>query len=143
MIERLTIVAVASLLALAVYMAWRLWQQRRLRTLQAISAPVHLPPGVAGGKPAVLYFTTAECAQCRLQQTPILAQLQAGVDVAVHRLDAIEQQALAQIYGIMTVPTTVILDTQLRPVAINHGVTPLQKLRSQIGATADLPPALF
>jgi hypothetical protein len=60
-----------------------------------------------------------------LQQTPILAQLQNKVDVAVHKLDAIEQEALAQLYGIMTVPTTVVLDAQLRPVAINHGVVPL------------------
>ena len=94
------------------------------------------------GKPAVLYFTTDECAQCRLQQAPILAQLQARVDVAVHKLDAIEQEALAQLYGIMTVPTTVVLDTQLRPVAINHGVTPLQKLQAQIGATGGQPPAV-
>jgi len=96
---------------------------------------------VTGGKPAVLYFTTAECAQCRLQQTPILAQLQAKVDVAVHKLDAIEQAALAQVYGIMTVPTTVVLDTQLRPVAINHGVTPLQKLQAQISASESQPSA--
>ena len=141
MLERLIIVVIGVAVALAVYAAWRFWQQRRLHALQVITAPVHLPATVTGGKPAVLYFTTADCAQCRLQQTPILAQLQAKVDVAVHKLDAIEQEALAQLYGIMTVPTTVVLDTQLRPVAINHGVAPLQKLQSQIGATGGQPPA--
>jgi len=141
MIERLVIVAIGALIALAAYAAWRFQQQRQLRALQVITAPVHLPATVTGGKPAVLYFTTAECAQCRLQQTPILAQLQAKVDVAVHKLDAIEQAALAQVYGIMTVPTTVVLDTQLRPVAINHGVTPLQKLQAQINASESQPSA--
>ncbi len=141
MIERLVIVAIGALIALAAYAAWRFQQQRKLRALQVITAPVHLPATVTGGKPAVLYFTTAECAQCRLQQTPILAQLQAKVDVAVHKLDAIEQAALAQVYGIMTVPTTVVLDTQLRPVAINHGVTPLQKLQAQISASESQPSA--
>ncbi len=141
MIERLVIVAIGALIALAAYAAWRFQQQRKLRALQVITAPVHLPATVTGGKPAVLYFTTAECAQCRLQQTPILAQLQAKVDVAVHKLDAIEQAALAQVYGIMTVPTTVVLDTQLRPVAINHGVTPLQKLQAQINASESQPSA--
>ena len=140
MFERLVIVAIGVAVAVVAYGAWRLWQRRRLRALQVITAPVHLPATVTGGKPAVLYFTTDDCAQCRLQQAPILAQLQARVDVAVHKLDAIEQEALAQLYGIMTVPTTVVLDTQLRPAAINHGVTPLQKLQAQIGATGGQPP---
>lgn len=132
--ERLVILGIGIVVALALYALWRLWQRRRLARLREVTAPIHVPPGVATGKPAVLYFTTAECAQCRLQQTPILAQLQNRVDVAVHKLDAIEQEALARVYGIMTVPTTVVLDPHLRPVAVNHGVAPLQKLQSQIAS---------
>ena len=130
--ERVVILAMGVAAALVVYALWWLWQRRRLSALQTVTAPIHVPAGVAGGKPTVLYFTTAECAQCRLQQTPILAQLQNKVDVAVHKLDAIEQEALARVYGIMTVPTTVVLDPQLRPVAINHGVAPLGKLQGQV-----------
>lgn len=132
MAERVVILAMVVAAALVVYALWRLWQRRRLATLRTVTAPIHVPAGVAGGKPTVLYFTTAECAQCRLQQTPILTQLQNKVDVAVHKLDAIEQEALARVYGIMTVPTTVVLDPQLRPVAINHGVAPLGKLQGQV-----------
>jgi thiol-disulfide isomerase/thioredoxin len=132
MSERVVILAVGVAAALVVYALWRLWQRRRLSTLREVTAPIHVPAGVAGGKPTVLYFTTAECAQCRLQQTPILTQLQNKVDVAVHKLDAIEQEALARVYGIMTVPTTVVLDPQLRPIAINHGVAPLGKLQGQV-----------
>jgi len=130
--ERVVILAIGIVAALVVYALWRLWQRRRLSALRTVTAPIHVTAGVAGGKPTVLYFTTAECAQCRLQQTPILAQLQNKVDVAVHKLDAIEQEALARIYGIMTVPTAVVLDPQLRPVAINHGVAPLGKLQGQV-----------
>jgi thioredoxin 1 len=132
MMERLLIVLAMGLAALMLYALWRFWQQRHLQTLRTVTAPVYLPPEVDGGRPTVLYFTTAECAQCRLQQTPILVQLQAKVDVAVHKFDAIEQEALARVYGVMTVPTTVVLDAELRPVAVNHGVTPLQKLRGQV-----------
>jgi thioredoxin 1 len=135
MSERFVILAVAIAAALLIYALWKLWQRRRLRSLREVTKPVHLPPDVTAGKPTVLYFTTSDCAQCRYQQTPILTQLQARVDVAVHRLDAIEQQALAKVYGIMTVPTTVVLDPELRPVAINHGVTPLQKLHGQVAPT--------
>lgn len=132
MLERLLIVFAVALTAALLYGLWRIWQHRRLRKLRGVTAPVHLPPGVAGGKPTVLYFSTSECAQCRLQQTPILTQLQAKFDVAVHQIDALEQQTLANFYGIMTVPTTVVLDAELRPVAINHGVAPLQKLQRQV-----------
>jgi len=135
MAERVVILAMVVAAALVVYALWRLWQRRRLATLRTVTAPIHVPAGVAGGKPTVLYFTTAECAQCRLQQTPILTQLQNKVDVVVHKLDAIEQEALARVYGIMTVPTTVVLDPQLRPVAINHGVAPLGKLQGQVAGT--------
>ena len=132
MVERLVVVGIGVLVALAAYGAWRWWQAQRLQTLATAVRPAPLPAGVDGSKPAVLYFTTADCAQCRLQQTPILAQLQNQVDVVVHRLDAIEQEALARFYGIMTVPTTVVLDQRLQPVAVNHGVAPLQKLQAQV-----------
>lgn len=135
--ERLMMVALGVVALLALYALWRLWQRRRLSALQRLTAPIHLPPGVAGGKPTVLYFTTAECARCHLQQTPILAQLQTKVDVAIHKLDAIEQETLARVYGIMTVPTTVVLDPQLRPIAVNHGVAPLHKLQGQVLASRE------
>ena len=132
MAERMIVLLVGMGLALVAYGAWRWWQQRRLQRLARTTPAVSLPAGVDGAKPAVLYFTTVDCAQCRLQQTPILAQLQNRVDVVVHKLDAIEQEALARFYGIMTVPTTVVLDQRLQPVAVNHGVAPLQKLQEQI-----------
>jgi hypothetical protein len=30
------------------------------------------------------------------------------------------------------VPATVVLDAQLKPVAVNHGLAPLVKLRAQV-----------
>jgi thiol-disulfide isomerase/thioredoxin len=132
MAERLVVVGIGVVVALAAYGAWRWWQAQRLRRLAAAEAVAPLPAEIDGSKPAVLYFTTADCAQCRLQQTPILAQLQNKVDVVVHKLDAIEQEALARFYGIMTVPTTVVLDQRRQPVAVNHGVAPLQKLQAQV-----------
>ena len=132
MLERFLILLAVIAAAAVVYTAWRVYQRRRLLAVAAHAAPPAVAQLVDGTRPAVLYFTTPECAQCRLQQTPILSQLAAKVDVAVHKLDAVEQEALARFYGIMTVPTTVVLDPQLRPVAVNHGVTPLPKLLAQV-----------
>ena len=136
MTERLVILAIGLAAGLLLCAAWRFYQQRRLANL----ATQHAPPAIAqlsdGSRPAVLYFTTPECAQCRLQQAPILTQLAARMDVAIHKLDAVEQEALARFYGIMTVPTTIVLDRQLRPVAVNHGVAPLPKLQAQLDGLA-------
>ncbi len=133
MLERILILTAVTAAAALLYALWRSRQRSRLMAVAEQVAPAEVMQLVDGKRPAVLYFTTSECAQCRLQQTPILSQLAAKVDVAVHKLDAVEQEALARFYGIMTVPTTVILDPQLRPLAVNHGVTPLPKLLAQIG----------
>ncbi len=50
----------------------------------------------------------------------------------VLKLDAVEHQRLADTYHIMTVPTTVVLDGQRRPVAINHGLATAERLLGQI-----------
>jgi thioredoxin 1 len=133
MFERFLILLAVLAVAAAAYLAWRAHQRRRLAAVAEQVAPSAVAQLVDGTRPAVLYFTTPDCAQCRLQQAPILSQLAAKVNVAVHKLDAVEQEALARFYGIMTVPTTVVLDPQLRPVAVNHGVTPLPKLLAQVG----------
>ncbi len=133
MLERFLILLAVLAVATAAYLAWRTYQRHRLAAVAEQVAPPAVAQLVDGTRPAVLYFTTPDCAQCRLQQTPILSQLAARVDVAVHKLDAVEQEALARFYGIMTVPTTVVLDPQRRPVAVNHGVTPLPKLLAQVG----------
>ena len=41
--ERLVILAVGVAAALVVYALWRLWQRRRLATLRAVTAPIHVP----------------------------------------------------------------------------------------------------
>jgi thioredoxin 1 len=130
--ERLLVLIVLAVVVAAGFGLWRVYQRRRLAGVAEQGAPAEVVGLVGGRRPAVLYFTTAECAQCRLQQTPILSQLAARVDVAVHKLDAVEQEALARFYGIMTVPTTVVLDAELRPLAVNHGVAPLPKLLAQV-----------
>jgi thioredoxin 1 len=115
----------------AAWLLLRLWQQRRLRTLAFADAPSPLD-GLLGAGPALLYFTTEDCSQCRFQQTPILTRLSATAAIPVVTLDAVQRQDLARHYGIMTVPSTVVLDSGRKPIAINHGVAPLHKLHSQV-----------
>ena len=133
MLDRFFLLLIISASLAAGWALWRLWLGQRTRRLALATVPARvaqaLPPG-----PALLYFTTESCAQCRFQQAPILAELIEQGTPPIHQLDALEHESLAQHYGIMTVPSTVLLDTAQRPVAINHGLATLSTLRAQIGS---------
>lgn len=128
MSERLLILALFGLLLGGVFALWRLSQSRRLAALARRASG----QGEAG--PAILYFTAPGCAQCRLQQTPILERLLTEVDAPVRllKVDAVAEDELARAYGILTVPTTVLLDASGRPRAINHGLATAERLRAQL-----------
>lgn len=133
MIERLSILLFAIALAGLLWVAYAGWLRIRVRRLALAALPVSLHQLVQPGRPAILYFTTDSCVQCRLQQAPALERLVAATGIAVHRVDALTQIDLTNFYGVMTVPTTVVLDPQRRPKAINYGLAPLQKLQEQVG----------
>ncbi len=128
----LTIV-IAALGTLA-FWGWNRWQLRRLSGVPAGRAPglEGLRPGVA----AVLYFTTAECTVCRTLQKPVLEQVQAalGDRVQVIEVNATEQPAVADHWGVLSVPTTFVIDPQGRPRSINHGAANQAKLTRQLAA---------
>ncbi len=133
MIERLSILLFVIALAGLLWAAYAGWLRLRLGRLADASIPAALQQLVQPGRPAILYFTTDGCVQCRLQQAPALERLVAATGIAVHQVDALTQSDLTSFYGVMTVPTTVVLDPQRRPKAINYGLAPLQKLQEQVG----------
>ncbi|MCS7222244.1 MAG: thioredoxin family protein [Anaerolineae bacterium] len=133
MIERLLILAAFALVITMIALVWRMAQRRHLAALVRRGIA---EPGAPGAErlPTILYFTTPDCAQCRLRQTPILEQLLLELDHAIvlRKVDALEREDLARRYGVLTVPTTVILDAAGRPRAINHGLATADRLRRQI-----------
>lgn len=116
------------------WVVWRLWLRYRLQRLSNQEVPEELAELVPSGQPVVLYFTSEGCVQCRLQQSPILEQFSTRADVPVLKLDAVSQAELADFYGVMTVPTTVVLGRQRQPVAVNYGLASLQQLQQQVAA---------
>jgi thiol-disulfide isomerase/thioredoxin len=136
MLERLVILGVVVLATIAIWWICCVWQRRQLGQLQEEALPSPLAHQIALGSPAVLYFTAEGCVQCKMQQTPVLERFTADTGIAVHKLDAVVQQDLAEFYNVMTVPTTVVLDRQRRPVAINYGLASLPKLCQQVEAVA-------
>jgi thioredoxin 1 len=86
------------------------------------------------GIPAILYFTTPTCVPCKTIQRPALARLQERMSdsIQVIEVDAAAHPDLADYWGVLSVPTTFIIDARGRPRRVNHGVTSAEKLHRQI-----------
>ncbi len=86
------------------------------------------------GKPAILYFTTPTCAPCKTIQRPAIQRLQEqmGDRLQIVEIDATDKPEVADEWGVLSVPTTFIIDAKGLPRHVNHGVATLEKLWQQI-----------
>ena len=86
------------------------------------------------GRPAVLYFTTPDCATCKAFQRPQLNRFSGmlGEKVQIVEIDAQSQPDLAGRWGVLSVPTTFVLDADGKPRHVNHGAISAEKLAEQI-----------
>ena len=131
--ERVLIAAVLIAAGLGAYALGTRWQVRRAGRRGEQGDPLlgALRPRV----PAIIYFWSETCAPCKLVQRPALERLQAdlGPDgVQVIAVDALERPELADGWGVLSVPTTFVLDASGRPRHVNHGVARAEQLKQQI-----------
>jgi thiol-disulfide isomerase/thioredoxin len=86
------------------------------------------------GQPAIVYFTTPSCAPCKTVQRPAIEKLKKalGERLQVFEVDASAQPELAQDWGVLSVPTTFIIDSEGTPRHVNHGVATTEKLTQQL-----------
>jgi thiol-disulfide isomerase/thioredoxin len=113
---------------LGVYWAVSRWSLSRSR--MHVQQDAFLPKG----KPAIVYFTTPTCVPCKTVQRPALQHLQeqVGEGLQVVEIDATQQPEIARRWGVVSVPTTFIIDSQGDPRHVNHGVAPYEKLLKQL-----------
>jgi len=85
-------------------------------------------------KPTIVYFTTPDCAPCKTVQRPALEKLTKLLGEKLHivEIDAAEHPDLAKTWGVMSVPTTFLLDSRGEARYVNNGVTRAEKLMEQI-----------
>ena len=85
-------------------------------------------------KPVIVYFTTPDCAPCKTVQRPALEKLIGilGEKLHVVEIDATERPDLAKTWGVMSVPTTFLLNSRGEARYVNNGVTRVEKLMEQI-----------
>jgi thiol-disulfide isomerase/thioredoxin len=86
------------------------------------------------GTPAILYFTTPDCAACKTIQRPALYRIQErlGDRLQVVEINAQEQPELAARWGVLSVPTTFVIDQHGQLRHVNHGVTRADRLLQQL-----------
>ena len=136
-LARLLILAVVALLLwVAVRSVRRFIDAQRKQILGRAALPATLPPDSAGAVVRILAFSSEDCRPCHTLQRPALEAISAqkGNLVAISWIDAPSEPDLTQRYHVLTVPTTVVLDTENRVQAINYGFAPTDRLLEQIDA---------
>lgn len=90
-------------------------------------------------KPVIVYFTTPDCAPCKTVQRPAIQKVTTllGENVEVVEIDATERPDLAKTWGVMSVPTTFLLDAKGDARYVNNGVTRAEKLMEQLQSLSD------
>ncbi len=90
--------------------------------------------GAASGIPLLLYFTTPDCAPCKTVQRPAIERVWQllGDCLQVIEVDASDQPDIASHWGVLSVPTTFIIDSNGKPRHVNHGVATTDKLLKQL-----------
>ncbi|HSA99515.1 MAG TPA: thioredoxin family protein [Anaerolineales bacterium] len=85
-------------------------------------------------KPVLVYFTTPDCAPCKTVQRPAIDRVSnlLGEKLEVVEINAYEQPGLAKTWGVLSVPTTFVIDERGEARYVNNGVARAEKLLEQI-----------
>ncbi len=126
--ERLVIATAIVVVGLVVYLGFKLAHRWR------ISRRVpDLPEGWRAGSPGILYFSSRTCTPCRAQGKAVerLGEESKGA-LNLVKIDVDGESDLAEKWSVLTVPTTVVLDSGGRIQTVNHGTASEKKLRRQL-----------
>jgi thioredoxin-like negative regulator of GroEL len=99
--------------------------------LTSTGLPAELAARLTNSTPGIVYFYGPHCATCR-QQAGVLDRLVEVENVPMLRIDASRETQLADELGVMTVPTTVVVDESKRVRSINAGFRGAEVLREQL-----------
>ena len=136
MIDRIIIVAALVVIVVAAVAVTRWRTRRRFEKLQEQAAPALLETlGVEpDGRAIVVAFSSPGCAACHTAQAPALRALESTFSelVRVVPIDLSRRPEVADTFGILTVPATVVLGNQGQVLAANHGFAPLPRLTEQV-----------
>jgi hypothetical protein len=94
-------------------------------------------PGLSQGEATILFFTGERCSVCHHRQRPALEGLRRERNhFRVLELDAAREPALARRFGVLSLPTTVVLAPDGTVGAVNYGFAPREQLGAQLDSLA-------
>jgi hypothetical protein len=134
----LLLLGLVAILLAAIGVGQWLASRNRARLGTLAGASIWSTLGVTpDGRQAVVSFSTPMCAACRTAQAPaieamVLAQGPAAPRVV--RVDASQDPAVAEAFGIYTVPSTVVLSADGTVQAVNQGFASADRLTQQLRA---------
>lgn len=120
------------IIGLGAFAYWLINQRLLVRARSNVSSLFDRRPE----KPVIVYFTTPDCVPCKTVQRPAIRQVTEalGEKLEVVEINAYEQPDLARTWGVMSVPTTFVLDARGEARYVNNGVARAEKLLEQIQA---------
>ncbi|MEE8415066.1 MAG: thioredoxin family protein [Desulfobacterales bacterium] len=106
---------------------------RRRGIQRAQNSMQHL--GIAPGIPAIVYFWSSGCHQCRSVQKPVLERAveeygEENLQLISYNVD--ESSDIAKAWGVMTIPTTFIVDQNGEVLYANYGLATDGMLHRQL-----------
>lgn len=112
----------------SLYLAYNWTLKNRASNLLANLGPIR--PGAF----LLVYFTTPTCVPCKTVQRPAIQKISEmlGNTLQVLEIDATQQPDLASRWGVLSVPTTFLIDPRGQVRHVNHGVTRAEQLLLQI-----------
>jgi len=118
------------IIGLGVFAYWLIHQRLLIRARSNVFTLFSTLPD----KPVLVYFTTPDCAPCKTVQRPAIDRVSnmLGENLQVIEIDAMERPDLAKVWGVMSVPTTFVLDAHGAARYVNNGVARAEKLLEQI-----------
>ena len=118
------------IIGLGAFAYWLINQRLLIRARNNTVTLFSAPPN----KPVLVYFTTPDCVPCKTVQRPAIDQVSSmlGEKIEVIEINAYDQPDLAKTWGVMSVPTTFLLDARGEARYVNNGVARAEKLLEQI-----------
>ena len=118
------------IIGLGAFAYWLVNQRLLIRARNNLFRLFHTLPN----KPVLVYFTTPDCAPCKTIQRPAINRVSnvLGEELEVVEIDATQRPDLAKAWGVMSVPTTFVLDTRGEARYVNNGIARAEKLLEQI-----------
>lgn len=139
MMERAAVLVAFAFLASLVVWAVRRWTVRAsARKRGGLATRLWAALGEEpDARTAIVAFSTPSCAACHTAQLPALRAAEERLGAAairIVRVDAASRPEVARAFGVMTVPSTVVLAASGTVVAANHGFASADRLATQASA---------